>query len=141
MSYLSIKAGIYSFLKLAKITPYLYEKELPQNPKYPVTVYALASDMVMAHTHDRNIVGYRRARLQVDVYAESVEAVEDAMERYFELLAGYAGSLGLSEFTDVSIFDYGSNPDKIIEEESNLQQSVTVLANLHGRSRDFMVIY
>jgi hypothetical protein len=129
----SIKAGIYAFLKAAAVTPYLYHRELPQNPAYPATVYDLISDINLVHTHDQ-ATGPRQARVQLDVHALTVAEAEDAMERYFALLAGYSGSLGVSGFTDVAIFDEGANPDLSFEEEPTLRR-------IEGRSRDFMILY
>lgn len=134
----SIKAGIYKFLEAAAVTPYLYHRELPQNPSYPATVYDIISDITICHTHDPGVVGFRRARVQIDVFAETVAEAEEAMEAYFALLAGYIGSMGDGEspeqFTDVSVFDAGSNPDLDYEAEPTLRA-------LEGRSRDFMILY
>lgn len=135
---LSIKAGIYNKLVSLAITPYIYHRELPQNPRYPATVYNVVSDVAINHTHDNLVVGFRRARVQIDVYALSVEEAEVAMEAYFAALAGFQGSIGdgfsPSQFTDVSIFDEGANPDLDYEEEPTLR-------NLEARSRDFMILY
>ena len=132
--FFSIKKAIYLFLTDKAITPYLYYRELPQNPTYPATVYDVISDIAIDHTHDYGVVGFRRARVQLDVYAETVEPAEDAMEKYFASLAGFKGSLGVPGFTDVSIFDAGSNPDLDFEEEPTLRR-------IEGRSRDFMILY
>ena len=111
----SIRAGIYNKLVALAITPYVYHNELPQNPSYPATVYDVISDVTIGHTHDSGVVGFRRTRVQIDVFAESVSEAEEAMEAYFAALAGFKGSIGdgLSpeQFTDVSIFDEGANPD------------------------------
>jgi hypothetical protein len=133
MTRASIKTGLNLFLKAAGITPNIYLRELPQNPLYPATVYDIVSDIVLGHTHDPNVVCQRQARVQIDVYAETVTAAEDAMEKYFEMLAGYSGELGAG-FTDVAIFDEGANPDLDFESEPTLR-------NIEGRSRDFMILY
>jgi hypothetical protein len=131
--YKSIKAALNSFLKEAAITPYVYARELPQDPDYPATVYDVISDINLVQTHDQ-VTGPRQARVQIDVYAMTVAEAEDAMERYFNLLAGYSGSLGVPGYEDVAIFDEGSNPDLDFEAEPTLRQ-------LEGRSRDFMILY
>lgn len=134
----SIKAGIYNKFAELAITPYIYHRELPQNPQYPATVYDLISDVVIGHTHDNLVTSFRRARVQIDVYAETVGAAENAMEEYFVALAGFKGSIGNglspSQFTDVSIFDLGANPDLDFEEEPTLRM-------IEGRSRDFSILY
>lgn len=134
----SIKAVVYSILKTAAITPHIYHGELPQNPSYPATVYDVVGDITIGHTHDNLVVGFRRARVQIDVFAESVSEAEEAMEAYFALMAGFKGSIGdgLSpeQFTDVSIFDAGANPDLDYQAEPTLRA-------LEGRSRDFMILY
>lgn len=135
---ISIKAGIHHKLVELAVTPYVYHRELPQDPSYPATVYDVVSDVTIGHTHDNLIVGFRRARVQIDVFAETVDAAEDAMEQYFAALAGYAGALGIGEspdaFLDVSIFDAGANPDLDFEAEPTLRR-------LEGRSRDFIILY
>lgn len=134
----SIKAGIYNFLSAGAVTPNIYHRELPQNPDYPATVYDLISDVTIGHTHDALVTGFRRARVQIDVYAETVSDAENAMESYFALMAGFTGSIGdgLSpqQFTDVSIFDSGANPDLNFEDEPTLRM-------IEGRSRDFIILY
>jgi hypothetical protein len=133
----SIKAGIYNKLLSLAVTPYIYHRELPQNPSYPATVYDVISDINLCHTHD-HVTGPRQARVQIDVYAETVAAAEAAMEAYFTELAGFSGSIGdglsPSQFTDVAIFDEGANPDLDFEQEPILRQ-------IEGRSRDFMIVY
>jgi hypothetical protein len=134
----SIKAGIANKLAALAVTPFIFHRELPQNPTYPATVYDVISDTVVGHTHDNLVVGFRRARIQIDVYAETVAEAEDAMENYFAALVGFKGSIGddlsPSQFTDVSIFDIGSNPDYDFEEEPTLR-------HIEGRSRDFTILY
>lgn len=134
----SIKAGIYNYLSAQAVTPYVYHRELPQNPSYPATVYSVISDITIGHTHDTNVVGFRRARIQIDVFAQTVDAAEDAMEQYFSLMAGFKGSIGNglspAQFTDVSIFDGGANPDLDFEDQATLRR-------IEGRSRDFLILY
>jgi hypothetical protein len=132
MTRYSLKTGLNIFLKAAGITPYLYHRELPQDPSYPATVYDIVSDINTCHTHDR-VNGPRQARVQIDVYAETVAAAEDAMEQYVELFTSYSGDLGAG-FLDVAIFDEGANPDLDFESEPTLR-------HLEGRSRDFMILY
>jgi hypothetical protein len=132
MTRYSIKNGLNIFLQAAKITPYVYLRELPENPSYPATVFEIISDIVISHTHDTNVVGFRQARVQVDVYALTVAEAEDAMEKYFEMLAGFSGSLGAGY--DVAIFDEGANPDPSFENEPTLN-------TVEARSRDFMILY
>jgi hypothetical protein len=133
MTRFSIKTGINLFLQAAKVTPCVYLGELPQNPSYPATVFDVVSDVVINHTHDPNVVGFRRARVQIDVFALTMAEAEDVMERYFELLAGYMGELGAG-FENVSIFDAGQNPDLDFKNEPTLR-------NIEGRSRDFYILY
>ncbi len=130
----SIKSAIFSFLEASGITPAVYHRELPQEPAYPVTVYDLIDDVPIGHTYDPGVDGFRRARVQIDVYAETVDEAEDIMERYVDLLSGYEGSLGVAGFSDVSVFDLGSNPDLDFEEEPTLRA-------IEGRSRDFQILY
>lgn len=130
--YTSIKAGIYMYLTDLAITPYIYHRELPQNPSYPATVYDIVSQPAVELTHDIGTVGFRYARVQIDVYALTVAEAEEAMERYFEILKDFSGSLGVPGFTDVDIWDEGANPDLDYEEEPTLRQ-------IEGRSRDFMI--
>lgn len=132
MAEISIKAALYGFLKDQAITPYLYHRELPQNPSYPATVYDLVSQPPVDLTEDVGVVGSRKARVQIDVYALTVSEAEDAMERYFELLGSYSGSLGVPGYADCDIWDEGANPDMDFEEEPTLR-------HIEGRSRDFMI--
>jgi len=132
MAEISIKAAVYGFLKDQAITPYLYHRELPQNPSYPATVYDIISQPPIELTHDVGTVGFRQARVQIDVYALTVAEAEDAIERYFLLLSSFSGSLGVAGFFDVDIWDEGANPDMDFEEEPTLRQ-------IEGRSRDFMI--
>lgn len=130
----SIKAGIATKLAAAAITARVYHRELPVDPEYPATVYDVISDIPISYCHDANVIGFRRARLQIDVIAESVDAAEDAMEQYVALLGNFSGTLGLAPFTDVSILDAGANPDMDFEAEPTLR-------GLEGRSRNFFVLY
>src|SRR3972149_535745 len=135
---LSIKAGIYNKLLALNITPYIYGRELPQNPNYPATVYYVISDVVIDNVHDEGVHCFRRARVQIDVYARTVAEAETAMEDYFAALDNFSGSIGddmsPSQFTDVCIWDEGANPDLDFESESTLR-------DIEGRSRDFMILY
>lgn len=132
----SIKAIINRILKAAAITPYIYHGELPQNPNYPATVYDIVSQPAVDLTHDIGTVGFRYARFQIDVYALTVAAAEDAIERYYELLKSFVVSYGDGAspevFTEYDIWDEGANPDMDFEEEPTLRQ-------IEGRSRDFMI--
>ncbi|RPH38359.1 hypothetical protein EHM92_00310 [bacterium] len=132
----SIKATIYRILSSAAITPYIYHGDLPQNPSYPATVYDIISQPAADLTEDVGVVGFRKARIQIDVYAQSVGAAEDAMERYYELLKSYSGSIGdgasPETVIDCDIWDEGANPDMDFEDEPTLRQ-------IEGRSRDFMI--
>ena len=134
----SIKAGVYNKLITLALTPYVYHRELPQNPSYPATVYDRIDDFPVNHTHDHLVVGFRKARFQIDVYGLTVAEAEDAMEGYVAALAGFIGPIGdgLSppQFTDVSILDAGANPDLSFEEEP-------LLRHIEGRSHDFIIIY
>jgi len=131
----SIKWAIYKILKTAAITPHIYARELPQNPSYPATVYDIVSQPPVELTHDVGVVGFRQARIQIDVYALTVAAAESAMEAYYELLKSYSDVIGddaSPETTvDVDIWDEGQNPDMDFEEEPTLR-------HIEGRSRDFM---
>jgi hypothetical protein len=134
----SIKAGIYNKLLSLGITAHIYYRELPQNPSYPATVYDVISDVVIGNVYDSGVHCFRRARVQLDVYALTVAAAEAAMEAYFDALDNFSGSLGGGEspspFQDVVIFDEGANPDLDYEAEPTLRQ-------IEGRSRDFMILY
>ncbi len=135
---LSIKANLYQLLKTLAITPNIYFGELPQNPKYPATVYDVISDVAIGQTHDAGVHDFRRTRIQIDVFAETVAAAEDAIERYFDELDNFKGLIGDGQspeaLADVSIFDGGANPDQNFEDEPTLK-------NVQARSRDFMVLY
>lgn len=132
--YVSVRAALFAFLKANGVTPHIYHRDLPQNPEYPATVYDIISDVTIGHTHDHGVTGFRRARVQLDVFAEDVATVEQAMEKYFNLLAGFKGSLGTSGFKDVSVFDLGSNPDMDFLAQPTLRL-------IEGRSRDFQILY
>jgi hypothetical protein len=131
-----IKVTINTILKTAAITPHIYLGELPQNPAYPATVFDVVSQPAVELTHDIGVVGFRKARVQIDVYALTVAAVEDAIERYYELLKSYSVTYGDGEspevFTDYDIWDEGQNPDMDFNDEPTLR-------NVFGRSRDFMI--
>lgn len=133
---MNIKGYFYSILKTAAITPYIYHRELPQNPSYPATVYDFISQPPVDLTHDVGTVGFRKARVQIDVYALTVAQAESAIEAYFELLKSYVGSIGDGEspetVIEVDIWDEGANPDMDFEEEPTLRA-------IEGRSRDFMI--
>jgi len=134
----SIKAGIKNKLVSMGFTPYVYHYDLPQNPRYPATVYWIVDDFAIGHTHDPLVVGFRKARVQIDVYALTIAEVENAMESYVAALAGYIGNLsdGQSPETvwDVSIFDEGENPPERFKDQA-------VLKEVRGRSHDFMLLY
>ena len=72
----SVKPYIYNLLSSAAITPYIYHHELPQDPSYPATIYDVISQPPVDLTHDKGTVGFRKARIQIDVIAESVDAAE-----------------------------------------------------------------
>lgn len=131
-----IKANFYQLLRTAAITPHIYFGELPQNPSYPATVYDFVSQPPVDLTHDVGVVGFRKARVQIDVFAETVAEAEAAIEAYYELLKSYSGSVGdgLSPETviEMDIWDEGQNPDMDFEEEPTLR-------HIEGRSRDFMI--
>ncbi len=134
-----IKATVYRILKAAAITAGgIYQNELPKNPTYPVTVYHIISETPVELTHDIGTVGFRQARVQIEVYALSVKAAEEAMEAYFDLLKSYSGTIGDGKspetFTQVDIWDEGRNPDLDFQDE-------IVLHGVTGRSRDFTVLF
>lgn len=134
----SIKAGIYNKLLSLGITPYIYYREFQRTPKYPATIYDLISDVVIGNVYDAGVHCFRRARVQLNVYALTAPEAEFAMEAYFDALDNFSGALGGGEspspFQDVVIFDEGANPDLDYEEEPTLRQ-------IEGRSRDFMILY
>jgi hypothetical protein len=133
---ISIESGINLFLQAAKITPYVWLEEMPQKPEsqqYPATVFSIIDEPPVDLTHDVGVVGFRHARLQIDVFAESVSAVNDAMEQYYEWLKSFSGDIG-SGFTNVDITDEGRNPNQDFRDEPTLR-------NIKGRSRDFMIVY
>jgi len=134
----SIKAGIYNKLLELSVTPHIYLRELPQPPEYPATVFDVISDVVIGNVYESGAHCFRRARVQIDVYALTVAEAEDAMESYFDALDAFSGALGSgsspSEFSDVAIFDEGANPDPEFEAEPTLRQ-------IEARSRDFMILY
>lgn len=130
--YQSLKAGLYSFLAANAITPYIYLRELPQNPSYPATVYDVTRDDTI-DIHQQG-PGLRASIVQIDVLAETVAAAEEAMEKYYLLLAGYKGSLGVAGFTNVAIYDEGLNLDMGFENESTG-------GKIEIRGRSFRVTY
>ena len=140
--YYSIKAAVFSFLKAQAITPYIYHRELPQNPSYPATIYDVIDDVTVCHTYDK-VVGPRRARVQLDVIGETsdIDAIEEAMEKYYVVMAGFSGSLGVAGYEDVAIFDGGANPIYDFRSEFSMMESEPLLKNLEVRSRDFMFLY
>lgn len=133
---MSFKIAIYRKLLALGLTPKVYYRELPQNPTYPATVYDFLPEAPVDLTHDVGVVGFRKARIQIDVYALTVAEVETAMEGYFNALKSFSGVLsdGLSPATtwDFDIWDEGGNPDMSFDEEPTLR-------HVEGRSRDFMI--
>lgn len=134
----TIKAAIFKKLVSLGITKWVYESTLPDNPRYPVTVYQFIDTAPAELTHDEGVVGFRKTRLQIEVYAEDVAQAESAIEAYYEALKSFSGTLGdgLSPETsyDVDTWDEGQNPDMDFENE-------VTLAEVTGRSRDFMIHY
>ena len=134
----SIKANLFQFLRGLAITPEVYLANLPQDPGYPVTVFDVISDVPIAHTYENRTLCFRRARVQLEVYALTVGEAESAMEGYVAAMGNYRGSIGdgLSpeSIADVSVRDSGSNPDMDFQEEPSLRM-------IQGRSRDFTVLY
>lgn len=134
----SIKANLFQFQRGLAITPEVYLANLPQNPGYPVTMFEVISDVPIAHTYEDQTLCFRRARVQLEVYALTVGEAESAMEGYVAAIGNYRRSIGdgLSpeSFADVSIRDAGSNPDMDFQEEASLRM-------IQGRSRDFRVLY
>lgn len=130
----SIKAGLNDFLNRLGITAYIYMRELPQNPSYPATVFDVIDQVPIGRSHDTGVLPFREARVQIDIYAETVEEAEDAAERYFEAIGNYDGSLGVPEFSYVSIRYESNNPDPTFEEEPTLRE-------IEGRSTDYKILY
>ena len=134
----TIKAAIYKKLVALGITKWVYESSLPRNPRYPATVYQLIDTAPTDLTHDEGVVGFKKTRLQIEVYAEDVAEAESAIGQYFEALKSFSEPLGdgLSPETsyDVDTWDEGQNPDMDFENE-------VTLAEVTGRSRDFMIHY
>ena len=135
---LSIRAGIYNKLKALAVTPYIYHKKFPQNPSYPSTVYNVLSDKAVESVQDAGVHSFRRARIQLDIFALTVIDVENADEAYFDALDNFIGSIGdgmsPEQFTDVRIEDAGANPDPEFDSESLTRM-------IWARSRDFYILY
>jgi hypothetical protein len=133
---LSIKAFIAKKLADLAITQFVYADDLPKDPRYPATVYSVIDSTPGDLTHDVGVVGFRKARVQLDVYALDFDEAEAAIEQYFETFKSFSDDLGDGQspetFLNVDIWDEGQNPDMDFEDESTLK-AVT------GRSRDFMV--
>ena len=132
---MSFKIAIYRKLVSLGLTPKIYYRELPQNPTYPATVYDFVSEVPVDLTHDVGVVGFRKARMQIDVYALTTAQVEAAIEGYFAALKSFSGVLsdGLSPATtwDCDIWDEGGNPDQSFNDST--------LRHIEGRSHDFMI--
>lgn len=133
-NYYSLKMGINSFLVTNAITPYIYHRELPQNPSYPATVYDIIDQVPMGRSHSEGVLPFREARVQIDMYAQTVEEAENILELYFNAMGSYDGSLGAPGFSDVSIRYESTNPDMSFESEPTLRQ-------IEGRSMDFKILY
>jgi hypothetical protein len=134
---MSFKIAIYRKLVSLGLTPKVYHKKLPQNPTYPATVYEFVSEPPVDLTHDVGVVGFRKARIQIDVYALTTAQAEAAIEGYFEALKSFSGVLsdGNSPATtyDCDIWDEGGNPDQSFNDST--------LRHIEGRSHDFMIQY
>lgn len=135
---MSIKIALYRKLVALGITPRVYHQTLPQNAEYPATVYDIVSDNAIGQVHDAGVHSFRRARVQIDAYAETASGADSAAEQYFDALDNFHGNLsdGLSPETvyDVRITDAGSNPDMSFQSEPTLR-------TISGQSRDFYILY
>jgi hypothetical protein len=133
---ISVKAFVYRKLVALGYTKFIYEGALPKNPRYPATVYVVIDHAPADLTHDEGVVGFRKARLQLEVYAESIDEVEDIAERYWAALRSVHGLVGdgLSPETSLELdfYDDGKNPDMDFED-------MVALKGIYGRSHDFIV--
>lgn len=132
--YFSLKKALYKFIKDLGVTTYVYPGELPQNPNYPVTIFDIIDEVPIGRTHDIGKLPMREARVQLDIYAESMSEAEDAAEKYFHILGHFEGTFGVAGFTKVSCRWDNNNPDPSFKQEPTL-------SDIYGRSMDFIILY
>lgn len=135
----SIKARVYEKLQDLAITPYIYpEDELPQEPGYPATVFAIISGEGLDASHDNGVVPFRRDRLQIYVYSLDFEEIEAAIEAYYTALANATYMLGDGESPEniakVQFLYAYAEPDETFKEEPTLRE-------VKRRSKVFYVVY
>lgn len=131
----NLKEGLNAFLTASAITALVYHQDLPQNPTYPATVFDVIDQIPVGRNHDNGVLPMREARVQIEVFAETLAAAESAAEQYFELLGNYDGSLGVAGLTNVSIRWDADNPDPLAPLDT------VILRTLFARSMDFIVLY
>lgn len=132
MAYLA--SGIYKKLKALAITPDVFNETAEQNPSYPLTVFDIIDEDSLGRSHDTGVQPFYEARVQVDVYAETIHAAETAVKAYKDALAHFDGALGVTGFENVSIRFANRNPGEAYKDEAALKTIVK-------RSLDFFVLY
>jgi hypothetical protein len=133
----NIKIAIYQKLTALAITPEIYDGDLPDDVSYPVTAYDLIDEVPTGRTHDA-VAPFREARIQIDVYAASVAAADVLIEQYFQALQSCDEQLADGESPE-TVFDAS-----IRYESTNPRMrfiSEPTLADVYGRSMDFIVLY